>query len=90
MPESKEHTRLCALIERHDQEMVALVKEMWTIPARTSEGRRSKLLVLLACVMGGDWTVVDKDADWDVKMARKLMIEFVGGEPARELQGQFA
>lgn len=63
---------------------------MWATPARTSEGRRSKLLVLLSCVMRSGWNVVDVDADWDVEMARKLMIEFVGGEAAQELRGQFA
>jgi hypothetical protein len=28
--------------------------------------------------------------DWDIKMARNLMIEFVGGEPAAQLRDQFA
>jgi len=29
--------------------------------------------------------VIDKDADWEVELARNLMIEFVVGEPAKEL-----
>lgn len=90
MPEAKEQSRLVALTERHGQKMDALIKQMWTTPASTPEGRRSKLLVLLVCVMGDKWTVVDEDADWEIELARKLMIEFVGGEPARELLGQFA
>jgi hypothetical protein len=30
------------------------------------------------------------NVDWDIKMARDLMIEFVGGEPAAQLPDQFA
>ncbi|MET4801228.1 hypothetical protein [Bradyrhizobium sp. LB11.1] len=90
MPESKEHNRLVKLTEPYAVERDELIKRMWTIPARTPEGRRSKLLVLLACVMRGGWTDTDKDADWDIEMARKLMIEFVGGTPAKDLGEQFA
>ena len=31
----------------------------------------------------------DKDADYDVEMARKLLIEFIGGEPGEMLRDQF-
>jgi len=40
--------------------------------------------------MGGGWTVVDEDANWEVELARKLMIEFVGGDSAEQLRDQFA
>ena len=90
MPAHQEHVRLASIAEPIAIERDQLIKKMWTIPARTAEGRRSKLLVLLSCVMRSGWTEVDKDADWDVEMARKLMIEFVGGAPAEELRGQFA
>jgi hypothetical protein len=60
---------------------------MWTTPARTPEGRRAKVLVLLGCIMPGDWREVE--ADWGVKEARDLLIEFVGGEPAEQLRDQF-
>jgi hypothetical protein len=33
--------------------------------------------------------VVDKDADCDVEMARKLLIDFIGGEPGEMLRDQF-
>jgi hypothetical protein len=45
--------------------------------------------VLLACVMGSEWTETDKDADYDIEMARKLLIEFIGGEPGEMLRDQF-
>jgi hypothetical protein len=31
-----------------------------------------------------------REVDWDIKMARDLMIEFVGGEPAAQIRDQFA
>ncbi len=40
--------------------------------------------------MRADWEDNDKDADWDVRMARNLLIEFVGGEPGAELRKQYA
>jgi hypothetical protein len=40
--------------------------------------------------MGGDWRKNGCDADYPVKEARELMFEFVGGEPAAQLCGQFA
>ena len=40
-------------------------------------------------LMGRGWDDNDKDADYDIRMARSLLIEFVGGEPAQQLQKQF-
>ncbi len=90
MPEHREHVRLIELTEPLAIERDELIRRMWTIPACTPEGRRAKLLVLLGCVMGGGWTVVDEDANWEVELARKLMIEFVGGDSAEQLRDQFA
>jgi hypothetical protein len=66
-------------------------------PATTPEGRQAKFLVLLNFVLGGywsvedgDWRAGDGDADWHIEMARNLMIEFIGGEPAKLLRDQFA
>jgi hypothetical protein len=55
MPEAKEHERLVGLQRVHDTEMDRLVSEMWATPAHTPEGRRSKLLVLLGCILTDDW-----------------------------------
>jgi hypothetical protein len=69
--------------------MDALIKQMFAIPAHTADGRRAKATVLLTCIMGSEWTETDKDADYDVEMARKLLIEFIGGEPGEMLRDQF-
>jgi len=69
--------------------MDALVKEMFATPAHTAEGRRAKAEVLLGCIMGDDWRHVDKETDYPELMARKLLIEFIGGEPGESLRDQF-
>jgi hypothetical protein len=46
--------------------------------------------VLISCVMGADWRRVDEETDYDIRMARNLLLDFVGGEPGEELRGQFA
>jgi len=69
--------------------MDALIKQMWQTPARTAEGRRAKAAVLLFCMMGSDWQETDEGADWAVRHARSLLIEFVGGEPGERLREQF-
>ena len=58
--------------------------------AHTPEGRRAKVEVLLTCIMPSDWRKSDDDADYEIEEARKLLIEFVGGEPGKRLQDQFA
>ena len=89
MPESKEHNRLATLQDPFFDRRNALIKQMFAMPAHTADGRRAKVTVLLACVMGSEWTETDKDADYDIEMARKLLIEFVGGEPGEMLRDQF-
>jgi hypothetical protein len=39
--------------------------------------------------MPSDGLESDKDVNYEIDQARKLLIEFVGGEPARQLQDQF-
>jgi hypothetical protein len=89
MPESKEHSRLVELQEPHFTEMDKLVKQMWATPAHTPDGRRAKVLVLLGCVLDDDWRYADYGTDYPIQMARNLLIEFVGGEPAEQLHDQF-
>jgi hypothetical protein len=89
MPASVEHDRLCKLQRPFYERMDALVKEMFAIPAHTPEGRRAKAEVLLGCIMGDDWRHVDKETDYPELMARKLLIEFIGGEPGESLRDQF-
>ena len=89
MPEAIEHARLVKLQRPFQERADELTSQMWSTPARTPEGRRAKLLVLLGHVMADDWSK-GGGVDWDIKMARDLMIEFVGGEPANQLRDQFA
>lgn len=90
LPESIEQTRLVKLTDPHHRKVEALINELWPLRAQTPEGRRAKLLVLLSCIMGDHWCLVDEQMDWHRRMARDLMIEMVGGEPAKQLQEQFA
>jgi hypothetical protein len=90
MPESKEQERLERLQKPfHDRED-AYTEQMFATPARTPEGRRAKVTVLLRCVMGRDWCSVDAETDYPEMTARRLLIEFIGGEPGEHLRNQFA
>jgi hypothetical protein len=97
MPEAKEHDRLVRLAEPHHDRVGELIERMWAIPATTPEGRQAKFFVLLNFVLSGNWSVQDGDwregdraADWHIRMTRDLLIEFIGGEPAKLLRDQFA
>lgn len=89
-PAAAEQVQLEGLRDQRLEQMNALIEKMWRMPARTPEGRRAKLLVLLGCVLEERWRHHDEAADWDVKIGRDLLIEFVGGEPAKQLRDQFS
>ena len=40
--------------------------------------------------MPSGWCEIDREADYEIEQARKLLFEFVGGEPGQELREQFA
>ena len=90
MPEAKEHTRLAELMRPHDEALDELIDQMWAIPAQTPEGKAVKIMVLICSVMGKDWSEHDGEVDVEIRLARALMIELVGGEPAAQLRDQFA
>lgn len=90
LPECVEHSRLCGLQEPFYMRMDTLVKQMFATPAHTAEGRRAKATVLLGCVLGDDWRRTDAQTDYPEMLARRLLIEFIGGEPGEMLRGQFA
>jgi len=90
MPECVEHSRLCNLQDPFLERMDALVKQLFATPAHTAEGRRAKATVLLGVILGDDWRGRDEEMDYPEQMARNLLIEFVGGEPAAQLRDQFA
>jgi hypothetical protein len=81
MPEAQEHDRLAKLQRPHHARQDALMARMFDIPAKTAEGRRAKVAVLLGCLMPEDWLLTDDDddSDYPIKIARKLLIEFAGG-----------
>jgi hypothetical protein len=92
MPEHIEHRRLIDLQDTHWDAADELLEKMWALPAQTPEGKRSKLLVLLGHILGEEWRYQDdhEQTSHEVKLARSLMIELVGGEPAQQLRDQFA
>jgi hypothetical protein len=90
MPECREHNRLANLQRPFYDRMDALIKQMFATPAHTAEGRRAKVMVLLVCILGDDWRQVDEQTDYRELMTRNLLIELVGGEPAKQLRDQFA
>jgi hypothetical protein len=90
LPECKEYDRLCQLQGAFFGRMEALIEEMFATPAPTAEGRRAKVMVLLSCIMGDEWCRVDDETDYRQLMARRLLIEFVGGDPGEMLRDQFA
>ena len=79
MPEVQEHTRLCLLKHSNFCTRYHLEQQMRATPARTPEGRRAKLLVLLNFMVADKWMVHDEDAEGDIPEVRSLLIEFVGG-----------
>jgi hypothetical protein len=90
MPECQEHSRLCRLQEPFYSRMDALIRQMFATPAHTAEGRRAKATVLLGVIMDDDWRGVDAETDYPQQMARRLLIDFIGGEPGEMLRDQFA
>jgi hypothetical protein len=90
MPECIECARLQKLQGAFFDRMDMLVKQMFAMPAHTAEGRRAKVTVLLGCILGNDWRRVDAETDYHELMARRLLIELVGGKPGESLRDQFA
>jgi hypothetical protein len=89
-PQGKEHSRLGNLQDHQLERLDKLVTRIWQTPALTEEGRRAKVSVLLDCIMHNHWKEPDRRAGYDVDMARKLLFEFVGGEPAQRLRDRFS
>jgi hypothetical protein len=46
-------------------------------------------MVLLSVIMGDEWSRVEEQTDYPQLMARNLLIEFIGGEAAKQLRDQF-
>jgi hypothetical protein len=63
---------ISALMEQAD----SFIRTLWPIQAKTKEGRQAKVRALFHHVLPGNWLASDKDADWEIEMARKLLFEF--------------
>jgi hypothetical protein len=54
----------------------------------TSRGSDAQTIGVAVSACDDDWREDNARADWDIRMARDPMIEFVGGEPAAQLREQ--
>lgn len=87
-PDGRELDRLVTLSEQHTVQMAALIDKMWAIPAKTELGRSAKVSVLLACIL--DWRNPDEEMDWRELMARRLLVDLVGGDEAQSFREIYA
>jgi hypothetical protein len=90
MPEFRECSRLIDLQDAQWNAMDRLQQEMWATPAHGPEGRRSKVLVLLGAILDVEWQHTNDRTEFGVLQARNLLIEFIGGEPGKQMRDQFA
>lgn len=88
LPEVKRLDRLVTLSEEHFERMAGLIDRMWGVPATTEAGRSAKVSVLLSCVM--DWRDPDEEMGWRELIARRLLIDLVGGEEAESFREIYA
>lgn len=87
-PDGRELDRLVILSDQHYERMAGLIDKMWAIPAKTELGRSAKVSVLLSCIL--DWRKPDEEMDWRKLMARRLLVDFVGGEEAESFREIYA
>ncbi|MHC2273528.1 hypothetical protein ACVME8_000139 [Bradyrhizobium diazoefficiens] len=87
-PEVQRLDQLVILSEQHFLRMADLIDKMWAIPAKTEAGRSAKVQVLLSCVL--NWRDPDEEMDWQLLMARRLLVDLVGGEEAESFREIYA
>jgi hypothetical protein len=80
---TEEHERLVKLQQPFCDRQDAVMERMFSIPVQMAEGRRAKVAVLLSCLLGEDWLSVDTETAYSLRIARKLLIEFVEVSLAR-------
>ncbi|MGY4504224.1 hypothetical protein ACVWYH_008181 [Bradyrhizobium sp. GM24.11] len=88
MPEGRELDRLITSSQEHYDRMAGLIDDMWAIPAVTEAGRSAKVSVVLSCIL--DWREPDEETDWRELMARRLLVDFVGGAEAQSFREIYA
>jgi hypothetical protein len=64
----------------HD-EQAAMIEKALAMPAACDDDRAKQVRMLLNHVMPAKWLGADEDLDWDVAMARRLLLKFAGLDP---------
>ncbi|ODT14144.1 MAG: hypothetical protein ABS35_35695 [Kaistia sp. SCN 65-12] len=59
----------------------ALVEKALAMPATSDDDRAKQVRMLLNHVMPASWLGADEDLDWDIAMARRLLLKFAGLDP---------
>ncbi len=66
-----------AILDEHS----ALVEKALAMPAESADDRAKQVRMLLNHVMPAKWLGADEDLDWDIAMARRLLLKFAGLDP---------
>lgn len=72
-----------AILDDHS----ALVEKALSMPATTPAERAAQVRILLDHVMPASWLGNDEDLDWEVSMARRLLLKFAGLDPMKDPLG---
>ncbi|MCV9937683.1 hypothetical protein OIU35_15115 [Boseaceae bacterium BT-24-1] len=66
-----------AILDEHS----ALVEKALAMPATSDEDRAKQVRMLLNHVMPASWLGDDQDLNWEIAMARRLLLKFAGLDP---------
>ena len=66
-----------AIVDEHS----ALVEKALAMPATSDDDRAKQVRMLLNHAMPASWLGADEDLDWDIAMARRLLLKFAGLNP---------
>ncbi len=66
-----------AILDEHS----ALVEKALAMPAASDDDRAKQVRMLLNHVMPAKWLGADEDLDWDIAIARRLLLKFAGLDP---------
>ncbi|MGO4673825.1 hypothetical protein AB4Z40_13095 [Bosea sp. 2YAB26] len=69
-----------AILDDHS----ALVEKALSMPANSPAERAAQVRILLDHVMPASWLGEDEDLDWEVSMARRLLLKFAGLDPMKD------
>ena len=62
-------------------EQAALIERIIAAPARDQAEAAAKVRMLLEHVMPASWRGADEDLDWEIAMARRLLLSLAGLDP---------